>query len=139
MVTIQTSDTMEPLKHWDFFFSFLKVANSAYRKCVLYSDRHFFFLNETISYICGFNGIILKSTDGGNTWSTLNSGVTSTLYSIHFVSPLIGFAVGDNSTIIKTTDGGQTWTPSTSSEITSSYLHSVFFTSETIGEIGETW
>jgi photosystem II stability/assembly factor-like uncharacterized protein len=61
-------------------------------------------------YACGWYGQIFKSTDGGNNWGTLNSGLSNTtsLYGIYFKSDSVGWAVGANGTIIKTTNGGQT-------------------------------
>ncbi|HOE05185.1 MAG TPA: YCF48-related protein [Bacteroidales bacterium] len=59
-------------------------------------------------YIAGNYGTILKTTDGGNTWLTLNSGTSSPLYGIFFTDSENGFAVG-NHHILKTIDGGQTW------------------------------
>lgn len=71
--------------------------------------RDVFFVNNTTGFICGFNGTILKTTDGGITWIPMNSGVTQNLYKIEFADETIGYAVGDKETILKTTDGGITW------------------------------
>lgn len=59
-------------------------------------------------------GIIIKSTDGGETWE-LNYPLTGTidgLEKIEFVSVDKGFAVGYD-LFLKTEDGGGTWTPIT--------------------------
>ena len=59
-------------------------------------------------------GIIVKSTDGGETWA-LNYPLTGTidgLEKIEFVSVNKGFAVGYD-LFLKTEDGGDTWTPIT--------------------------
>ena len=53
------------------------------------------------------NGIILKTIDGGNTWTnqfTLNS---YNLNSVFFINMNVGFAVGNIGTIIKTKNGGE--------------------------------
>lgn len=60
-------------------------------------------------YACGWHGQIFKSTDGGNNWITLNSGLSNTtsLFGIYFISDSVGWVVGENGKIIKTTNGGQ--------------------------------
>ena len=42
-------------------------------------------------------------------WDTQNSGVTTDLSSVHFISPSEGWAAGKANTIIKTSDGGKNW------------------------------
>lgn len=56
-------------------------------------------------------GVMVKSTDAGATWSTVNIGFSVLrLNTIRFTSPLVGYAAGHSMNIIKTTDGGETWT-----------------------------
>ncbi len=57
----------------------------------------------------GTYGKIVKTIDGGLTWSLLENFQQDFLYTIHFVNPLIGYAAGYNGLIIKTTDGGENW------------------------------
>ena len=60
-------------------------------------------------YTTNANGVVIKTVDGGETWSTiysLNKGLTK----IKFVSPTRGFLVGYDNTLLKTIDGGTTWT-----------------------------
>jgi len=74
-----------------------------------------------IGYACGMqytydaDGVIVKTTDGGNSWSQIwpVSGTIDGLQGIWFTSDLVGFACGWNNYFIKTTDGGATWTPIT--------------------------
>lgn len=69
-----------------------------------------YFLNTSDGFVCGSNGKIYKTNDGGNTWTLSNSGVSSvTLNSISFLNSIAGIAVGDNGSIFATTDGGSTW------------------------------
>jgi photosystem II stability/assembly factor-like uncharacterized protein len=58
----------------------------------------------------GNGGVIVRTTDGGATWSIVASGVTGTLRGVSFVGNT-GWIVGDNSTVLKTTDAGATWAP----------------------------
>jgi len=58
-------------------------------------------------------GAIIKTTDGGKSWTSISNTTTSWLYSVTFTDPVNGYAVGQNGTIIKTTDAGLSWTPIT--------------------------
>ncbi len=49
-------------------------------------------------------GLILNSTDGGDSWNSIDSKSSRTLYSICFPTSSIGYAVGDGGVIIKTFD-----------------------------------
>lgn len=59
-------------------------------------------------YACGWYGKAFKSTDGGNTWGELITGLSSSLslYGIYFINDQVGWVVGANGTVIKTTNGG---------------------------------
>ena len=56
------------------------------------SDIHFY--DADTGYVVGFNGTILKTTNGGSSWTSLSSGTTNDLYSMDFVDAFIGYAVG---------------------------------------------
>lgn len=81
-------------------------------------QRHFnsvYFANTSVGYIAGgWPGndsiqTILKTTDGGVTWSVQRDNLGYMLRSIYFTDPQNGLAVGDNGVILKTTDGGSNW------------------------------
>ena len=55
-------------------------------------------------------GTILRSTDGGVTWSSQLSAPTNYLSSVACPSPSTCVAVGFGGTILRSTDGGSTWT-----------------------------
>jgi photosystem II stability/assembly factor-like uncharacterized protein len=55
------------------------------------------------------NGIILKSTDGGNSWNQISVGTIPGLEAVCFTSTNVGYAGGWQNYFIKTTDGGATW------------------------------
>ncbi len=67
------------------------------------------FVNDTLGWAAGERGAMLKTEDGGDTWSTtyLNVGQFN-LTSLSFVNPDTGWVVGSDK-IHKTTDGGETW------------------------------
>ena len=54
----------------------------------------------------------------------LSSGVTATLYGMHFVNATTGFIGGTSGTILKTTDAGLTWTAVTSG--TTSTIYNIY-------------
>ncbi len=54
-------------------------------------------------------GVILHSSDGGETFVPQTSPVESTLFGVNFVDPSTGWAVGMEAVLLGTTDGGLTW------------------------------
>lgn len=83
------------------------------------------FVNEYVGYLCGEDGLIMKTTDGGLNWVVQNSWVTSRLYDIKFLNADSGLAVGASGLVLKTTDGGNNW-------ITSYYQTSTIYTVEIV-------
>jgi photosystem II stability/assembly factor-like uncharacterized protein len=51
-------------------------------------------------------GTILRTTDGGATWTSQASGTNNPLFGVAFTDANTGTAVGDGGTILRTTDGG---------------------------------
>jgi photosystem II stability/assembly factor-like uncharacterized protein len=92
------------------------------------------FVNDSTVYAVGGGGSILKSTDGGNTWSSSinNTGLISTYYAVSFTSDSVGYAAGINGDMVKTTDAGATWTSITQSFQTN-YTYGMSFPSKSIG------
>jgi photosystem II stability/assembly factor-like uncharacterized protein len=66
-------------------------------------------IGERTAWASGFDGTILKTTDGGARWSPQSPGVTEDLFSISAADLSHAWAVGDGGVIVKTTDGGATW------------------------------
>jgi photosystem II stability/assembly factor-like uncharacterized protein len=111
-----------------------------------YRYNAIFFTNSTTGYcVGGFyseespimlpQGTILKTTDGGTTWSEQSNGVTLGLLSVYFVDENDGYAVGERGEIYKTINGGIDWTSTNIGftwEPEVSHLNSIFF----IGDIG---
>jgi len=88
--------------------------------------QFFQFLNDQVGYASGGYrsivygggvyswGLIVKTTDGGNTWQPL-PGKFKRIVGMSFVSADIGYIVisldgGNVAELLKTTDGGDTWT-----------------------------
>lgn len=73
---------------------------------ITYYSIHF--SDQNIGWICGYDGTIKNTTDGGNTWLSQQSGVSENFWDISFANNLEGWICGANNTILKTTDGGKT-------------------------------
>lgn len=67
------------------------------------------FTDALTGFVCSDNGKIFKTTNSGEAWFQLNSGVTANLKSLSFLNSQTGIAAGSEKTIIKTTDGGASW------------------------------
>lgn len=63
---------------------------------------------EGVITCVGEFGLVLRSADGGATWTVLNKGESS-LFALDLRSDGVGFAVGQGGTILRTSDGGSTW------------------------------
>jgi photosystem II stability/assembly factor-like uncharacterized protein len=61
---------------------------------------------DSVVYTCGSLGVILKSTNSGNTWFETNLPVSKPFYSVNFLNDKTGYAVGDSGTILFTNNGG---------------------------------
>ncbi len=61
----------------------------------------------------GGPGIILKTTNGGDAWTTQPIPTTNPLRGINCPSPTVCYVAGDNGTLLKTTNGGATWVAQT--------------------------
>jgi len=66
-------------------------------------------LNSETGFAVGMDGLLIKLTNGGDTWQYVNSGTTYRINDIFFTTPTIGYFVGDRGIIKKTTDAGNTW------------------------------
>jgi photosystem II stability/assembly factor-like uncharacterized protein len=68
------------------------------------------FLNPSTATVVGHDsqgGLILRTTDGGVTWTRQSTGTNNFLYGVSFVDSNTGWAVGSGGTILHTTTGGE--------------------------------
>ena len=95
-------------------------------------------LNDQTLWVAGYDdddeGVVIKSTDGGQSWINVNGIINEALSAIHFTDDQKGWAVGNSNVILKTSDGGQTWNADTL-DSGPGYLKSVFFTSSSTGYV----
>ncbi len=96
-----------------------------------------YFVADT-GWFVGENGSIAHSKSGGQYWVSQNSGVTTTLRSVHFLRGWyrtrgLGWIVGDSGVILKTTNDGWKWNRQESGTLTN--LRKVLFLTPEIGII----
>lgn len=83
--------------------------------------------HEDVVHIVTDDGTMLKTLDGGATWTTFETDVQGYFFDLVFYDENLGIAVGSNGAMVRTTDGGQTWNninPGTDND-----LFSIAFTS----------
>jgi photosystem II stability/assembly factor-like uncharacterized protein len=116
----------------------LSVLNGqGWRKAVTPTETsvsNVFFLYSNIGWFVGNAGLMKKTDDGGVTWTTVTTGVTEDLKSVHFVNNNLGY-IGSQTKIYKTTNGGNSWTPITvtGTVASSSNLNAIYFADEQKG------
>ena len=67
-----------------------------------------FAVGSTLAF--GGDGVILKTTDSGSTWSKISTDTIPGLKAVFFISVNVGYTGGYQNFLMKTTDGGSTWT-----------------------------
>lgn len=83
--------------------------------------RDIFFINKDTGFLVGNSGRIFKTTDSGEKWRKIESGITLNLISVFFTNDKVGYASSEGinrpshdcskgSYLLKTTDCGETWT-----------------------------
>ncbi len=111
----------------------------------IYNLRAIHFIDNLTGFASGYDGKLIKSTDGGSTWKTLETNTTVPLYGIDFVNNNIGFVVGGKSScggtgcipigavMLKTMDGGDSWEKVTLNLNDKIALKSIHFINDSIG------
>ena len=86
-----------------------------------YNLNDVYFVNDSVGFAVGDNGVILSSNDGGDNWTVVSSGTTNNLVDILFYNDTVGYicsmddgnpsngSSGVGGTLLKTNDGGNTW------------------------------
>ena len=92
------------------------------------------FVTANTGFTVGSNGRMLKTSNGGATWSALSSGVSVELKDVCFTSTTTGYAVGQGK-VLKTTNGGTSWS---NQSFIGSFFYAVHFPSANVGyAVGE--
>lgn len=94
-----------------------------------------YFSDNQTGWAVGDDGIIVNTTDGGQTWNTQASGATDKLRAVFFIDSNTGWAVGgmSNKTMLKTTDGGSNWQSLDANNIFSNLMYDIAFADENTG------
>lgn len=81
-----------------------------------YGLRNLYFQNNQVGFICGGDGniwpggIVLKTSNGGNSWIQVSSSFTSSgLNTIFFINSSTGWTTGNGGDFYKSSDGGTSW------------------------------
>ena len=84
-----------------------------------YNLRDICLVNDNVGWAVGtphwsqddkaYKGTIIKTVDGGVTWSAQDAGVTVSFRAVYFVDSNNGWVSGANGTILHTSDGGDHW------------------------------
>ncbi|NLK57618.1 MAG: T9SS type A sorting domain-containing protein, partial [Bacteroidales bacterium] len=103
------------------------------------------FVNDTVGYICGANGTVLKTENRGLTWNNIGISTALNLLSMSFINQDTGWISGGNGgypyglfgnkgILIKTCNGGKNWDIDTNF---TSIISSVCFIDNDTGYIAE--
>lgn len=112
---------------------------SGYPNAICYSVK---FLNENTGYMTGgFDGLFLKSINGGMNWSgqqitSSQKNFIGVTLDMHFFDENTGYVVGGSNNVYKTTDGAASWEMQTVPFIGPTMIYnSIFFLNESTGYI----
>lgn len=88
-------------------------------------------ISENTAYFAGNGGSLYKTTDGGTSFSILDSGLNEHINDIFFTNPTTGYLISFYN-IKKTTDSGATWN---TIYTTSGSLKRIYFVNENVGYV----
>jgi photosystem II stability/assembly factor-like uncharacterized protein len=122
-------------------YTFAKTTNAGlnwhFQSSNIYGLSNIHFTDSNTGYVCGTDGRIMKTVNGGFSWTNLVSGTTLYLYSISFPNATTGYIAGGGlifpnfwHIILKTTNSGNTWT---NQMFSGSPLYTIFFNNTDTG------
>ncbi len=106
------------------FLGFISGVNAQWKRVTTipapYDNAYYlevFFLpsNPNYGWVCGKNGVVIRTTDAGANWDVAVIPFAYQLEGIYFANEKVGYTSGlvsgmaGNGGIFKTTDGGKTW------------------------------
>ena len=91
---------------------------------IIDSLNDLFMYDSNNGWLCGDNGLILNTPNGGQTWNIQSVDTKRNINGISFVTTNIGWAVGNSGVIVRTASGGQKWIVLT--PITAENLNDIF-------------
>ena len=118
-------------------FTFLMYWPSTYGQWTIQNSgtttplRGIDFLNSDIGIITGYDGNLLRTSDGGTTWDVLPILTSEILWSAEFVNESAAWVCGTQGTLLFSKDHGETWAQQVVN--TSKYLKSIEFINDSVG------
>jgi hypothetical protein len=91
------------------------------------------FIDGRTGVVVGGSGKIYRTSDGGNSWTSITSHSVTEYRDVAFVSTTTGYAVGRGGIISITTDAGLTWT--TQFSHTNNDINALCFINSSIGTV----
>jgi photosystem II stability/assembly factor-like uncharacterized protein len=93
------------------------------------------FVSKDTGFIVGsqIGGVLLKTTDGGETWCNKITNKNLGFYEVTFPNSHVGYVAGVNGNIYKTINGGETWDSINST--TKEVLYSICFVNSELGYV----
>jgi len=91
-----------------------------------------FFRDRNTGWITGMDGVIIQTTDSGQTWKKLHSGTDKPIYSV-LVNGTRGWAVGNKGIYLVSEDGGNTWSAQKGAIKSKFWLRQISFCDENNG------
>ena len=88
------------------------ISGQEWKKAAVQSLPSFyssFFLNANVGWFVGSKGLIMKTNDGGRTWTDITTAITEDLKSVFFLDENTGF-IGSAAKLYKSTDGFTSYT-----------------------------
>ncbi len=76
---------------------------------VYYGSRGLHFFNANEGFVSGYEGFLLKTVDGGQSWQEIPYDDERQATNIYFVDEQVGWAIGNGGLLLSTTDGGRNW------------------------------
>lgn len=110
-----------------------------------YNLRAIHFIDNNTGFAGGYDGKLIKTIDGGVSWSELETNTDANFFGIDFIDNNKGFVVGGagncvengcipfSAVMLKTIDGGNTWEKVSLNLSRKTELHSVHFVNNSIG------
>lgn len=92
-------------------------------------DIHF--ANQNTGWTVGRNDFVLRTNDGGNSWTDISANTKDHLNGVFFTTSSNGYVVGKAGNIIHSIDSGSTWLTQTSG--TGQDLKAVYFVNDSTG------
>jgi len=67
------------------------------------------FLDQNVGFVAGFDGVLLRTINGGRIWEQIPTGISERINGVFFHSQDTGFITGENGIFQRTVDAGLNW------------------------------